>query len=114
MRDVSERLRDIQEAISRIERYAVRGRAAFDQDELIQNWIVHHLQIIGEAVATLPSDVRDLAPDIPWRKVVGMRNILVHHYFSIDGDTVWGVIEQDLPQLRRAVDTLLLRLCEEP
>jgi hypothetical protein len=44
MRDTSERLRDIQEAISRIERYAVRGRAAFDQDELIQNWIVHHLQ----------------------------------------------------------------------
>jgi uncharacterized protein with HEPN domain len=114
MRDVPERLRDIQEAMTRIERYAVRGRAAFDQDELIQNWIVHHLQIIGEAAAALPPDIRDLAPDIPWRKVVGMRNILVHHYFAIDRDTVWGVIEQELPELKRAVDALLLRLDAQP
>jgi len=114
MRDVSERLRDIQEAIIRIERYAVQGRVAFDQDELIQNWIVHHLQIIGEAVAALPSDVRDLAPDIPWRKVVGMRNILVHHYFAIDRDTVWGLVEEDLPDLKRAVEALLLRLGAQP
>ena len=49
MRDDTERLRDIQEAIANIERYALRGKQAFDEDELIQTWIVHHLQIIGEA-----------------------------------------------------------------
>jgi uncharacterized protein with HEPN domain len=51
MRDPQERLRDILDAITRIERYTGRGRDAFEQDELIQVWIVHHLQIIGEAAA---------------------------------------------------------------
>lgn len=50
MRDDRERLLDIVEAIERIEKYTVRGRTAFDEDELIQTWVLHHLQIIGEAV----------------------------------------------------------------
>jgi uncharacterized protein with HEPN domain len=88
MRDIRERLRDIQEAIARIERYAIQGRAVFEFDKLIQTWIVHHLQIIGEAATVLPLDVRDQAPATPWRKIVGMRNILVHHYFAIDREVV--------------------------
>lgn len=51
MRDPRERLRDILDAVARIERYTSRGREAFDKDELIQVWVVHHLQIIGEAAA---------------------------------------------------------------
>ncbi len=54
MRDGNERLLDILEAIEEIERYAIRGRDAFFQDELVQVWMVHHLQIIGEAAARLP------------------------------------------------------------
>ena len=50
MRDDRERLKDIQEAIERIERYTSKGRKAFERDELIQGWVVHHLQLIGEAV----------------------------------------------------------------
>src|SRR5437764_1370688 len=53
MRDDRERLLDIQEAVERIERYAARGRKAFEQDELIQTWVLYHLQIIGEAARTL-------------------------------------------------------------
>jgi uncharacterized protein with HEPN domain len=49
MRDESERLRDILEAIERVEKYAARGRAAFDEDELVQTWMVHHIEVIGEA-----------------------------------------------------------------
>jgi uncharacterized protein with HEPN domain len=114
MRDDRERLRDIQEAIGRIERYAAQGRAAFEHDELIQMWIVHHLQIIGEAVGALPSDVRDRAPEIPWRQITGMRNILVHHYFDIDLAIVWTVIERNLPELKQAVATLLAQLDAQP
>ena len=54
MRDVSERLGDIQEAIARIMKYTNQGRAKFDQDELIQTWVVHHLEIIGEATRSIP------------------------------------------------------------
>lgn len=64
MKNDSERLLDIQEAIERIERHTVRGRQAFDQDELVQNWVVHHLQIIGEAAARLSDDFRKRHTDI--------------------------------------------------
>jgi uncharacterized protein with HEPN domain len=110
MRDSRERLRDIQEAIARIERYTIQGRTAFDLDDLIQTWVVHHLQIIGEAANALPQDIRDQAPAIPWRKIIGMRNILVHHYFAVDRVVVWGVVEQDLPELRSAIDAMLAKV----
>lgn len=106
MRDVGERLRDVLEAIARIERYSATGRDAFMQDELIQTWVVHHLQIIGEAVAGLPEGIRDRSPTTPWRQIVGMRNILVHHYFDIDRDVVWKVVERDLPILRQDITAL--------
>ena len=78
MRDDRERLLDIQEAIARIERYAELGRDAFEQDELIQNWMISHLQIIGEACRALSEDLRGQYPEVPWRAIMGMRNILVH------------------------------------
>ena len=59
MRDPKERLRDVLEAIASIERYAARDRQVFESDELIQNWFVRHLQIIGEAAYALPKELRD-------------------------------------------------------
>ena len=88
MRAPRERLEDIIEAITRIERYVGRGREAFEKDELIQNWFVRHLQIIGEAVRALPQELLDRARYVPWSKIVGMRHILVHDYFAVDTDTV--------------------------
>ena len=76
MRDDRVRLLDIQEAIERIEKYARQGHEAFEQEELIQTWIVHHLQIIGEAARTLSCDLKDQHPEMP-SKIIGMRNILV-------------------------------------
>jgi uncharacterized protein with HEPN domain len=76
MRDDHERLLDILEAIERIDRYAVRGREAFEHDELIQNWITHQLQIIGEAAARITADLRENHPEVPWRQIIGMRNVL--------------------------------------
>ena len=107
MRDPRERLQDILEAIRQIERYAARGRQAFEDDELIQNWFVRHLQIIGEAARALPQETRDRAPDVPWSKIVGMRHIVVHDYFAVDTEIVWDVIERDLPDLRRKVEGIL-------
>ena len=110
MRDTRERLRDILEAIEHIERYATKGRGAFEADELIQNWFVRHLQIIGEAARGIPEEVSKQAPDIPWKDIIGMRHILVHDYFGINTGVVWGVIERDLPVLKRQIQTLLRSL----
>ncbi len=107
MRDAHERLQDIVEAIDRIERYVSRGREAFEKDELIQNWFIRHLQIIGEAARGLPQDVRDRTSQVPWSKIIGMRHILVHGYFRIDNDVVWQVAARDLPQLKPQIEQAL-------
>lgn len=100
MRSPAERLRDMLEAIGHIERYAIRGRAAFDRDELIQSWFVRHLQILGEAARLLPEEFRSRNPEIEWKKIIGMRHVLVHDYFGIDRDVVWSTIERDIPTLK--------------
>jgi len=110
VRDDSERLLDIREGIEKIEKYAMRGRPAFEQDELVQTWIIHHLEIMGEAVRFLSPQLRERHPSAPWAKIIGMRNILIHHYFGIDAEAVWSVVEYDLPDLKRAVDDILKQL----
>ena len=107
MRDVNERLLDIQEAIANIMKYTAHGRDSFNQNELIQVWVIRHLEIIGEAARAIPPDFKELYPEMPWRKINGMRNILIHHYFVTDLDVVWSVVEDDLPDLKVQVDALL-------
>ncbi len=88
------------EAIERIERHTNQGRDTFEQDELLQTWIVHHLQILGEAARSATSAFRDRHSNIAWKQIIGMRTILVHHYFDIDLDAIWLTVEQDLPLLK--------------
>jgi uncharacterized protein with HEPN domain len=107
MRDDRERLRDIVEAIERIEKYSARGRQAFDGDELIQIWIVHHLQVIGEAARALSAEFIATHTQVPWSKIVGMRNILVHNYFGVDADIVWEAVNRDLPSLKTQLASIL-------
>ena len=100
MRDDRERLEDILEAAAAIEKYSSRGRQAFEQDELIQSWILRHLQIIGEAVRGLSPEFRQGYPDEIWARAVGMRNILVHQYFAIDPDAVWEAVRDSLAYIK--------------
>ncbi len=114
MRDAKERLRDILEAIAAVDRYLDRGKAAFEQDELLQGWFVRNFQIIGEAARALPDEIRVLAPEVPWPQVIGMRNVLVHGYFEIDAEIVWEAATRDLPALRPAIEVLLRTLEQQP
>lgn len=107
MRNPEERILDMLEAIKRIEKYAVRGRHAFTGDELIQTYVVHNLQIFGEAAFKLPLEYRDQHPEIPWSKIMGMRHILVHDYFAIDLDIVWNVVENELPLLKQKLQEII-------
>ena len=107
MRIVEERFLDMMEAIQRIDKYAGRGRQAFVADELIQTYIVHNLQILGEAVAKIPTEQQREYPELPWPKMVGMRNVLVHNYFSIDLDIVWQVVESELPALKEKIERIV-------
>jgi uncharacterized protein with HEPN domain len=110
MRDDRERLRDIIEAIGHIDKYAAKGPAAFQANELIQGWFLRHLQIIGEACRSLSVSLKNSHPEIPWSKIIGMRHILVHDYFDIDRPLVWNVVERELPELKRLVAAILNEL----
>ncbi len=110
MRDPRERVRDMLEAIEAIERYLHRGKDELERDELLQCWFVHNLQIIGEAAKALPEEVRALAPEVEWHKIIGMRNVLVHGYFAIDTEIVWKTVSQDVPRLKPALEKLLEKL----
>lgn len=101
MRDDRQRLTDILDAIRQIERYANRGRRAFEQDELIHTWMIHHIQIIGEAASKLTASFRKSHQDIPWPQIIKMRHVLVHDYFGIDLAEVWTAVERDLPLLKK-------------
>lgn len=107
MKRDQQRLEDILEAIERIEKYASGGRESFDRDELVQTWIVHHLQIIGEAVRGLSEEVRSAHPNVPWAQIAAMRNILVHDYFGIDLEEVWAAVARDVPALKAKVAAIL-------
>ena len=85
MRDPAERLLDILEAIAAIERHLDGDKAAFEQDELRHAWFLRHLQIIGEAARTLSAEVRNLAPEIPWPKIIGARREPDHRNNLVSG-----------------------------
>jgi uncharacterized protein with HEPN domain len=99
LRSDRERLFDILEAVERIEAQAARGRAAFADDELVQTAVIRWVEIIGEATRGLTDDLRQTHPEVPWRQMVAMRNVLIHGYFDIDVDLVWSVARNDLPKL---------------
>lgn len=107
MRDDRERFLDILESIERIEKYTAQGRRTFEENELIQTWVIHHLQIIGEAARSISEDFKEAHPGIPWSSMIGMRNILVHAYFGIDLEVTWSVIERDLPDLKAKIELII-------
>lgn len=112
MRSERERLLDIMEAIERIEKYAVKGKEAFLRDELIQNWMVNHIALIGEACRALPQEFQASHANVPWADIIGMRNLLVHHYFGIDVEAVWSVVERDIPEFKMNIEVILRSLTE--
>lgn len=107
MRDDRERLLDVQEAIERIEKYACRGREEFHANELIQVWIVRHLEIMAEAVRGLTPAFTREHRQIPWKQIAAMRNLLAHEYFDISLDEVWAAVDRDLPALKSQIDAIL-------
>jgi len=107
MRDDELRFLDMAEAIRQIEKYAAEGKSAFETSELVQVWIVHHLQVLGEAARGVSEVSQKNYPRIPWSKIIGFRNILVHHYFSIDPNEIWRVVMVEIPPLKQEIEQIL-------
>ena len=89
---------DIWEAIEKIERYASGlNHDAFVKDDKTADSVVRNLEIIGEAASRLTENFTTQHPEIEWRKIIGLRNRIVHDYFNVDVEIVWEIIQKDLP-----------------
>ena len=108
-------LDDILEAIHQIRTYlADQGEEAFTKDRKTQDAIIRNLEIIGEAAGKLPDQIQKGEPEIDWRKIKGLRNILIHEYFGINLPIVWDVVQNKLNPLATVCRRLLDRATEPP
>ena len=78
---------------------ADQDQASFETNSSVFDATLRNLELIGEAATHLPDEIRCSFPDIPWRMIIATRNQLIHAYLGIDNDTVWSIIEDDLPEL---------------
>jgi uncharacterized protein with HEPN domain len=72
---------------------------AFLEDRTKQDAVIRRLEIIGEATKHIPEKFRDAHPDIPWKRMAGMRDVLIHDYLGVDLAIVWNVVQRELPEL---------------
>ena len=112
MRNDAVYLRHIAECISRVEDNVSSGKQGFLNSHIIQDATLRNLQTMSEATQHLSDAAKLTQPKVEWSKISAFRNILVHNYLGIDLELIWKVIEEDLPELKRAVSEILQNITE--
>lgn len=97
----------IRECLARITQYVAAGRETFMNSTLIQDATLRNLQTIGQSVGRLSSTLRGAHPQVNWRSIIGLRNVLVHDYLGVNLERIWDIIERDVPDLQRTVEAIL-------
>jgi uncharacterized protein with HEPN domain len=107
-RDYKVSLADLLEAAEWIETY-VAGMTLeqFRADRKTRDAVVRNLEVVGEAVKNVPQDVRGRYPHVPWQRIAGLRDILIHEYFGIDEEIVWDIVQNKLPSLKDQVTAIV-------
>lgn len=110
-REVADYLVDIVTAIDEVEEFTLGlSYGEFAADKKTVNAVIRSLEVLGEATKRIPPAVREQHPEIPWKNMAGMRDVLIHDYMGVDLKTVWKVAKERLPALRNDVQGILLTL----
>ena len=100
-------LAHILECLQKIKRFSAEGKAHFFREPMVQDAILRNFEVIGEAAKRLDDTYRRAHPEVPWRALAGLREVLIHQYEGVDLVRVWTIVEQDLPRLMRSINSLL-------
>jgi uncharacterized protein with HEPN domain len=106
LREDTLRLADMLEALERIRGFYSGGRAGFLADQKTQEAVAYELLKLGEAAGRLSRPLRKTHSEVPWSRLIGLRNEIVHEYFRIDPDALWEFVEKELDPLERALRPL--------
>ena len=107
-RDYKVQLEDILEAAGKIRRYTLGlSREVFSADEKTLDAVIRNLEIVGEATKGVPDEIRLQHPEIDWKKIAGLRDILIHAYFGIDYEIIWDIIQTKLPVREEQIKQML-------
>jgi uncharacterized protein with HEPN domain len=99
-RDVNVYIEDIFESLNRVKEYSEGvSREEFFSDHQLQDAIIRRFEIVGEATKQVPDETRDKYPDLPWREMAGLRDVLIHQYSRVSMKRIWNIIENDLDDL---------------
>ncbi len=97
-------LDDILESISKIEKYtAAISYAEFSKNALIVDAVIRNLEVIGEAVKHIPIDLKKKYSYVDWKKIAGLRDILIHEYFGVDLKIIWDIVINKIPELKESI-----------
>ena len=106
MKDDAVYLRHVQECINRIQQYTEAGRSAFMASTLVQDGVIRNLQTLGQSAVKLSDALKSSHPEVDWKSIVGLRNVLVHDYLGVNVARIWEIVERDLPDLKTKVATI--------
>jgi uncharacterized protein with HEPN domain len=107
MRDDKLYLLNILECINQIQEYATDNRDYFMSDRKTQDAVIRNFEIIGEATKQVSQGLRDVHPEIPWRRMAGFRDVLIHNYLGVDISEVWQIVQNELKSLKSNITLIL-------